>query len=269
MTNTDAPADFDVERLLRETFVSHVELHEETHSTNDLALERAGDLDLPCPLLIVAQRQTAGRGRGENTWWAAGGALTFSLVLETEAMALPQAAWPQASLVTGLGVYQAVRELLPHEPVGLKWPNDVYLRQRKVCGVLVESSRVPRPRLVVGIGINVNNRFDDAPPEVRRRAVSLSEAAARGFALSQVLLTTLQALERCYGEVSAKSAALPKRWSDACMLRGRQVTLNIGSRLVQGFCSGIDAEGALVIRTPQGDERYFGGTVDRYSEMQE
>jgi BirA family biotin operon repressor/biotin-[acetyl-CoA-carboxylase] ligase len=266
MTTADEDAAFDVERLLRDTFVAHIESHEEVASTNDLALARVADADPPCPLLIVARRQTAGRGRGSNTWFAAGGALTFSLVLETEALALPQAAWPQASLVTGLAVYETVRELLPGEPVGLKWPNDVFLRQRKLCGVLVETSRGPKPRLIVGVGLNVNNPFDAAPSEVRRRAVSLSEVASQRFDLTDVLVGVLGAFARCYGDVASGDSDLPRRWAAACMLRGRRVTLKVGSRAIEGTCRGIDPEGALVVASPAGEERFFGGTVEQFSD---
>lgn len=257
-------AHFDVERLLRETFTAEVEVHDELPSTNDLALERSAQRELPCPLLIVAQRQTAGRGRGRNRWWAGGGGLTFSLVLDAEAMSLPQASWPQASLVTGLGVLEAVRAMLPDEPLGLKWPNDVYLRERKLCGVLVETLRVPRPRLVIGIGINVNNRFDDAPAEVLERAVSLHEAARTLLDRTDVLVRILHSLQRCYGDVAAGSSQLPRRWAEACLLRQRRVALNVGGRVVEGTCQGIDAAGALVIESAAGEERFFGGTVERF-----
>jgi BirA family biotin operon repressor/biotin-[acetyl-CoA-carboxylase] ligase len=266
----NGPSSIDVDQLLRATFVRAVELHDELPSTNDLALERAAHTEVDCPLLIVARRQTAGRGRGQNAWWSSGGGLTFSLLLNAAQLELAKAAWPRASLATGLAVYEAVRELLPAEPLGLKWPNDVYLRERKLCGVLIESPPASRERLVVGVGINVNNAFDGAPEDVRRRGISLRDATGRSFDHTDLLLRVLCGLERCYGEVASTQfedqQQLAERWRSACLLRGRDVRLNMGSRIVSGRCQGIDAQGALVLQTAAGDERFFGGVVESFTE---
>jgi BirA family biotin operon repressor/biotin-[acetyl-CoA-carboxylase] ligase len=254
----------DADRICRETFVAAVEAHDELPSTNNLALELAGRDDVPCPLLVVAKRQTAGRGRGHNAWWSSDGALTFSLLLDTSRLELRQASWPQASLATGLAVFEALREFAPGEPFGLKWPNDVFLRQRKVCGVLVESPQPAGGRLVVGVGINVNNSFDAAPDDVRWRAISLLDAAGSEFGLTDVLVGVLRSLEGCYRDVAARPRQLAERWRAACILRGRSVRINLGSRLVEGSCLGIDEQGALVVQTGEGPERCFGGIVESF-----
>ena len=90
---------FDLPRLLAETFVRRLEFHEELPSTNDLALRLAGDESSETPLLVLANRQTAGRGRGVNRWWSNDGALTFTLVGDFVDPQSPQR-WPQISLVT-------------------------------------------------------------------------------------------------------------------------------------------------------------------------
>src|SRR5688572_15119912 len=102
----------DVKRILAETSARHVESHEELGSTNDRARELAADESLETPLLVIAERQTAGRGRGANRWWAGTGSLTFSLVLSAERWKLPAARWPTIALTAGLAVCEAVDELL-------------------------------------------------------------------------------------------------------------------------------------------------------------
>src|SRR5438034_451345 len=100
----------------------------------------------------------AGRGRGTNRWWSADGALTFSLVLEAPQERLPMSRWPQVALVAGVAVCEALERMAPRAEMRVKWPNDVYLAGRKICGILSESVPARRDRIVVGIGVNVNNR---------------------------------------------------------------------------------------------------------------
>src|SRR5207247_1705002 len=111
----------------------------------------------------LTERQTAGRGRGSNRWWTADGALTFSLVLEAPPDRLPPSRWPQVALVAGIAVCEALQTPAPRAALRVKWPNDVYLADGKICGILSESIPGWRDRLVVGIGVNVNNRVKSGP----------------------------------------------------------------------------------------------------------
>src|SRR5690606_27651011 len=121
----------DVDQLAAETFIRQAHWHEELASTNSRALELAADTTLALPLLVGATRQTAGRGRGSNTWWAGSGTLTVSVLLNTTELGLPQAEWPRFSLGTALAVAETIEAFLPRNAVGLKWPNDVWLENRK------------------------------------------------------------------------------------------------------------------------------------------
>lgn len=154
----------DVQRILSATSVRTVEYHDELTSTNDLALQLVSGQ--PLPLLVVAERQTGGRGRGGNKWWAAEGALTYSLVVDAAALRLEQRSWPRVSLTVALAISDTLDELLPNRAVQLKWPNDVYLQGRKVCGILVETAPRFPGVLVLGIGVNVNNSLAAAPAEL-------------------------------------------------------------------------------------------------------
>lgn len=99
-----------LERVQAETFVEYIEFHERISSTNDRALQLAGELVGARPLLVIANHQSGGRGRGKNQWWASPGSLTFSLVLDAAAVSLPPRSWPLVSLTVGLAVCEALEE---------------------------------------------------------------------------------------------------------------------------------------------------------------
>lgn len=257
----DSPSLFDLERLLEETFVRRIDYHRELDSTNSRGLELARNTEIDLPLLILAERQTAGRGRGSHRWWSADGALTFSIVLDGLKLQLTPESWPKVALAAGLAVGRSMQHFAPQAQVGLKWPNDVYLDGRKACGLLVE---VPSSRdglFVVGIGINVNNSLAGAPPELQRSATSLVDVADTQHDLTDVLARVVSHLDQELTELMAPDHELPRRWKERCLLEGRSVHLTIGSSKAVGVCRGIDADGALLLETDAGVKRYLSGTV--------
>jgi BirA family biotin operon repressor/biotin-[acetyl-CoA-carboxylase] ligase len=261
---TPIPGPIDRERLLSETFVRSVEHHAEIGSTNDRALALAAKTmtDDATPALVVADRQTAGRGRGRNTWWAADGALTFSLVLDAHAHRLPPGRWPTIALTVGLAVCETLCEPLAPRRPRLKWPNDVLLDGRKLCGILIEVPSSAAGRVVIGVGLNVNNPLTDAPPEVRQRATSLIDETGRTHDRTDLLIGILRRLDHDLALLSVGAqAALQHRWSEWCDLTGRTVAVYQGEQVVEGVCEGIDADGALRLRTPFGPERLYSGVV--------
>ncbi len=259
--NTPTGTGYDAQRIGAETFVGTLEIHEDLPSTNDRALELADRPDLELPALILAERQTAGRGRGENSWWSADGALTFSLILDAEQCGITPERWPQVSLTTGLAICEAVDSLIPQANLKLKWPNDVILGGKKLCGILSEIPSSLKGRIVVGIGINVNNSLKDAPPEVGDVAVSLRDATESRHDLLEVLIRVLQHLELEFTRLSEGSLSVSQRFRERCWLNGRSVSIDSGFAAIQGLCDGIDEEGALLVQTAAGVERILSGTV--------
>jgi BirA family biotin operon repressor/biotin-[acetyl-CoA-carboxylase] ligase len=251
----------DVERIRSGNFVREIEVHSEIGSTNDRAAERALEPSLPCPCLILAARQTAGRGRGANAWWSAPGALTFSLVLEPRRIGLVTERLPQVALASGLAVCEVVGELLPKSPIGLKWPNDVFLSGRKVSGILIEAPSGVSGRLVAGIGLNVNNAFAGASDELRRTAVSMIDIAGQPLDRTAVLLAVLERLDTWLRLLAVDECAVFDRWRRYCILTGKRVRLRAGDRDVEGRCGGIDDDGRLLLSTPQGAEPHRSGTI--------
>ncbi len=195
-------------------------------STNTYALDHGGD-----GLVVVADRQTAGRGRQGRAWHSAPGlGLWFTVALEGLAEGL--------SFAAGI----AVRDALAHRAqVRVKWPNDLLCNGKKVCGILVEHRS---GRTALGIGINVHHRPQDFPPELRARAGSLESEAGGAWNRSKVLRAVLTELDRTIMLLrTGKVADVHRAWVEACDLVGR--TIRCGD--LQGRVTHIDERGALVI----------------------
>lgn len=254
---------FDVDRILRETFVAEVVYHETVDSTNNAALEHCRGDKVRSPFLVLTSRQTSGRGRGKNLWWSPGGSLTFSLAIDAEGFGLPAELWPKASLTTGLSVCLAIESLLAGDEskVALKWPNDVHLQGRKLCGILIEVGPRSSGMLVIGIGVNVNNSFVEEPCELKSKATSLLDATGRRFNQTDVLTAVLKEIERQLSRLASADPGLAADWQTRCALRGRTVEVDTGKRRATGICLGIDEDGALVLSTNNGPKQIFGGTV--------
>lgn len=252
-------------RICQNTFIRAVEIHPELGSTNDRALDlAAAESPLELPLLIWALKQTSGRGRGANRWWSNDGALTFSVVLDTQQFSLAMDRWPLVSLTAGLAVSAALQDLIPHADLTLKWPNDVFLSGQKVCGILVEIPPRHAGKLVIGIGINVNNSLSDAPEELRSRATALCDFANRVWDLEVVLTTVLKQLHEHLKQLGLNDPTLAERWHGTCFLRGRTVQHAVGDRLTLGLCQGVDRQGALLLQTEAGLVRVMGGVITKW-----
>lgn len=247
-------------RVRAETFVEHVELLDEIASTNDRGLELAADADLPTPALIIAERQTAGRGRSANVWRSGPGSLTFSLVVERPTK-LPIEQTPIVSLLAGLAVRRAIATVVAGQTVKVKWPNDVYINGRKACGILTEIPSLASRRIVIGVGINANNSLADAPAEIRAKAISLCEATGRTIAAVELLVATLVALEEEISIAEACGGFDMARWSPHCLLQGRTVRLRTLRGEIAGLCGGVTDRGELLIDTDGRTHRCAAGEI--------
>jgi len=261
---TDGAASFaSLGEAVEPTFIRRAEHFDALPSTNDRALEIAASLSASVvPLLILTDRQTAGRGRGRNQWFAAEGVLTFSIVIEPEAWKISPELWPRLSVAVGGAVAEALAKWTgPDRPL-LKWPNDVLIRDRKVCGILIETSPSAPGRLVVGIGINVSNEFVGAPADVAARGIALSQVSASTVPdRFSVLHEVLQQLDRDFRLLGDGAPELLERWRKICALTGRMVAISEVDRVVSGVCAGLEDDASLLIRTEWGPQRCYAGTV--------
>ncbi|QDT39006.1 biotin--[acetyl-CoA-carboxylase] ligase [Stratiformator vulcanicus] len=249
-------------RIATETMVAVIDAHESLDSTNDRAKSLISAGEVSTPVLVFATRQTAGRGRGANRWVAGSGSLTFSVVIDPADFKLETAELPLVSLITGLAVRDAISSKLGDVCVQLKWPNDVLINRKKVCGILVEIERAGAiPFLVIGIGINVGVDFRNASVEIRDRAISLNDIADQSVDPSEHLIEILIRLESELGDYRDSRAFPRKRYAAHCALTGRTVGLSSGDRVTYGLCRGVDDGGGITLENEAGSSVYYGGTI--------
>ena len=219
---------------------------EEVASTNDVArqLARAG---LPEGTVVVACRQTHGRGRLGRAWASPAGGLWCSVLLRPA----PQPSWTVLSLATALAVAEAV-EAVAGVVARVRWPNDVVVAGRKVAGILLEAAA---DALVVGVGINANVAPEALPPEVRARATSLAAAAGRPVDLEDLRQALLGRLAAWYAAWQA-GVDLADAWARRDALAGRRITVRTPDAAVEGIADGVAADGALRVRLGGGEVRH-------------
>jgi len=157
--------------------------------------------------------------------------------------------------------------MVPHIRCSIRWPNDVILGHRKICGILPElvSHSHDLSRFVLGIGVNLNNSLCDAPTDVRSTGTSLIDLTGSRADPTQFLIQLLGNLFSTLSALSENAPELGVAWSKRCYLRGRTVHIRAGHR-VRGQCCGMDYDGALVLVTSNGTQRFTGGQIEIYSE---
>ncbi len=211
--------------------------------------------------VVVADRQTSGRGRLGRTWESEQGInLYMSALLRPR---LTPAEAPQLSLIAGVAVSSALEQR--GLAARIKWPNDVVVGKRKVCGVLTEidaeTDRVSF--VVVGIGVNINSRESDFPEELRPRATSFLIETGSRLSRAAFLSELLAELERVYEAFEAEGfAAVRSEWEQRSDMAGRKVAIDGAGRRVEGVCRGIGHDGSLLVEDGQGrQERVIAGDV--------
>ena len=258
---TDVDRDhLDIDRVLRETFVVDVQHHATLDSTNDRARRCAAETSGELPLLVIADRQTAGRGRGTNRWWTGRGSLAMTLLLTRDQVGVRQVGQsPLVALATALAVADTLAPLLPGRRVGIRWPNDVFADGGKLAGILVEV--LPDGRHIVGIGVNTNNSLADAPPELRTTAATLYDLTGRHHDRTTFLVELLSHLEDALGQSTSEPDRIGARANRLCLQHGETLTVEQGRRTIRGRCAGIAPDGALLLETDDGRQSFYSGVL--------
>lgn len=226
-------------------------------STNDHAalLRRQGDLYAPA--MVLTGCQTAGRGRGENSWWSRAGVLTVTFAFPIHERIAPH----QLPLLAGLAVRDAAAAIAPKADVQLKWPNDLLIDGRKLAGLLCE--RVHKADLV-GLGMNVDVDPREAPHSLRGKVTSLAEWSVTPLDITGVLIEIARGLhgmlthqnERTFGEHL-------RQYDQHHALLGRRVRISDDGApaCISGKCEGLDPMGRLLLRDGKTLHRVIAGHV--------
>lgn len=240
-------------------FVSRTVYLRSTTSTNDVLKRMAAD-GAPEGTLVLADEQTAGRGRLNRRWVApAGTSLLFSLLFRPQ----DSVGSPVAPLCYTMICSLAVRDgALQHLgiPIGIKWPNDLVYRGRKLGGILTEISTDADggQYAVVGIGLNVN--WDPSAAEFDYPATSLANAVGRPVARGAFLRAVVERIAHRYADLRAGKSPV-REWEGALETIGQDVVVELPGERIMGVAVGVDADGALLVRTGEGTRRVVAGDV--------
>jgi BirA family biotin operon repressor/biotin-[acetyl-CoA-carboxylase] ligase len=229
----------------------HVAL-DEVGSTNTYALEKARDGD-PGLLWVTARRQTSGRGRRNRPWVSEPGNLYASLLLID--IAADMSALASLPLAAALAVHDAVSAEFAWAPerVRIKWPNDILLDGKKLCGILLEGEKLPdgRHAVVIGCGVNIVHKPDSPLYPTTTLAEAGISIDADGL-LARFMVAFAEVLALWDGGRGV--AKVVSRWSEAIAGVSKPITANLPDRSVSGIFAGVEPDGRLRLRLESGDD---------------
>lgn len=231
---------------------------EETDSTNEEA-KRQGAAGAPDGTLCLAERQTGGKGRLGRSWSSPPGAgVWMSLLLR------PQLAPQEATLLTliaGLSVCRAIRRLTGCGAM-IKWPNDIVIGRKKVCGILTELAADMEQIHYVVVGIGVNANLSEFEGELKKKATSLLLETGEKIDRAALIRAVLEEFEACYDRfVTDLTADFITPYEKLCVSLNRQVSVIRGGREITGQSIGLSKEGKLLIQTDGGIVEIGSGEV--------
>lgn len=219
---------------------------EQAGSANDLAVAwiREG---APAGAVVLTDTQTSGHGRLGREWFApAGTALLFSYILYLPAELAAQ------STMLGALVVAELCETLGIPGVGIKYPNDVQIGARKVCGVLPEAVALPEHMgIALGIGLNVRVNFAGTP--LQNTAISLEHALGRPLNRAELLDTLTRQLDHWREHIP--EGGVYRAWHSRLNMLGQTVSIDTGGERLQGIAESVRDDGALMLRLPGGEVR--------------
>jgi BirA family biotin operon repressor/biotin-[acetyl-CoA-carboxylase] ligase len=243
----------------------HLDIVDSTSSHARMLVSSSPEPELP--LLVHADQQLRGRGRGNNTWWSDAGSLTFTLVIDPAAHGLTPELEPRLALATGVAAVWAFEpRFLPHGKIQLCWPNDLEIDGKKLAGMLIECFETNRGRrIAIGIGVNVNTHLDHAPQEVRTRATALRLhwPQPESIEMLDVLDQFLRAFEKTLLALINADPIVTQTWTERDALRGRSVRVRVGDIILAGVGTGIDEKGRLLLATEREITPVVAGTILR------
>jgi BirA family biotin operon repressor/biotin-[acetyl-CoA-carboxylase] ligase len=214
-------------------------------STMDIARQEALN-NAPEGTAIIAERQTAGRGRLKRTWQTPEGNIAVSVILYP-----PREHLQSLIMLASLAVLNSIR-VTTGLNCQLKWPNDILINNKKVCGILTETkAQVDRlDYAIFGIGINVNMKMKDYP-ELRTTATSLADELGKSVSRARLLRQLFTELEKLYlGMLSGKS--LFPEWRDNLGTIGKSVRIQSGDTVYEGTAESVGEDGCLILRRDDG-----------------
>lgn len=250
-----------LKELQTKSFGRHLNLMEVTSSTQEAARLLAEE-GAPEGTLVIAEEQTGGRGRQGKRWYSpARKGIWMSLLLRPQR---PLSFAPQLTLLTAVAVCRAIRKVTGVD-AGIKWPNDLLVQGKKICGILIESvgedERIKY--CIAGIGIDVNVELEELPSELHKVATSLKIESGQTQSRATLISAVMNELEQLYNLYEEEGfAPIGHLWEALSVTLGKRVTVKTPRGETEGTAEALDESGALVLLDDKGNHiTIFSGDV--------
>jgi len=235
----------------------------ELKSTNIIAKEKASHRaeGIDEGTLIIAERQSAGKGRLGREWFSPAGGIWLSIILFPQ---LSPSYISRITLMTAVAVIKAIK-IYTQIRSQIKWPNDILINEKKVCGILTEmSAELDMINWVVlGIGINVNIDHREFPQDIQENTISLKETLDKEVLRVKLVQAFLQEFEKYYEKLKRKEfPSILREWKLYSHTLGKKIRLDMGEKVVTGEAVNINEEGAMILKKEDGELiKIISGTV--------
>lgn len=235
------------QRLKRNLIGRDIHYYDETESTNDVAFS-LGIAGAPEGTVVLADSQRGGKGRFQRSWHSPPASNIYTSIILRPEIRLSNAS--QIPILAGVAVAEVLDKYCPGG-IRLKWPNDILLDNKKLCGILsqlkIREHKVDF--VVLGIGMNINMKYDQFPEDIRGSAVSLSMKTGIQISRKELLIRVYENLEKWYKKLVLDGfEPVKKKWMSMSSMTGKHVTISFLGEIVQGTVTGIDDSGSLIIR---------------------
>ena len=254
----------EIQRGLSTTYIGKkIFYFPELESTNIIAKDKASQItkEIDEGTIIIAEKQSAGKGRLGREWFSPVGGIWLSIILYPQ---LPPSYIPRITLMTAVAVVKAIR-MCTQIKSQIKWPNDILINEKKVCGILTEmSAELDMINwVVVGIGINANIDLRDFPEDIQANTISLKETSGKEVLRVKLTQTFLQEFEKYYDKLKRKEfPSILEEWKLYSHTLGKKIKVDMGERIITGDAVDINEEGALILKKEDGELiKIISGTI--------
>jgi BirA family biotin operon repressor/biotin-[acetyl-CoA-carboxylase] ligase len=245
--------------LRTEIIGKEIKYFKETESTNIIAREIAATVDEGT--VVIAESQTAGRGRLGRKWISPEGGIWLSIILKPKIQPIHA---PRITLLAGVSVARTIRCFGP--PAKIKWPNDILINGKKVCGILTEIMAEADliDYLIVGVGIDANVDTESFPEDIRDSSTSLKKEIGDRINRVDFVRKLLEEFDGLYLEFQKEGfKSILEDWRNKSATIGEWVKITTQTRTIYGEAIGVDNEGALILETSDGNlEKIVAGSCE-------
>ncbi len=235
--------------LTGKIFGHKLQYYPETGSTNDEAF-KLGIAGAPEGTVIIADSQTEGRGRLHRAWHSPAGSNIYTTVILRPQ--LEPSRVPQISIFAGIAVAEVLEKYCPNR-INVKWPNDILINGKKVCGILSQAKADVNKVdfIILGIGINVNiNQF---PGEISNIATSLAIETGREIPRQQLIISLYENLAKWYKQLLQEGfGRIKEKWLSLSLMIGQKVQVMFKDEIISGAAVDLDDDGSLILLAEDG-----------------